>query len=138
MPVSTEILRSVPLFRGLTDQAVTAIAEMAVETSYETGAVLVREDDPGDRFIVLVAGSARVERGGEPIATLGAGDFLGEIALVDGRPRTATVTATSPIEALEIRRDAFMDLMDRSSVVRLGVLMALTERLRELALVETD
>lgn len=138
MPVSTEILRSVPLFRGLTDQAVTAIAEMAVETSYETGAVLVREDDPGDRFIVLVAGSARVERGGKPIAALGAGDFLGEIALVDGRPRTATVTATSPIEALEIRRDAFMDLMDRSSVVRLGVLMALTERLRELALVETD
>jgi CRP/FNR family cyclic AMP-dependent transcriptional regulator len=130
MAVPTQILRSVPLFTGLTDTAISAVAEMAMETSYDEGAVLVREGDPGDRFIALVDGSARVERGGQPVATLGAGDFLGEIALVDGEPRTATVTATDKIRAFEIRRADFTALMDRSPVVRLGILMALTERVR--------
>jgi CRP/FNR family cyclic AMP-dependent transcriptional regulator len=133
MAVPTQILRSVPLFTGLTDTAISAVAEMAMETSYDAGAVLVREGDPGDRFIALVDGSARVERGGQPVATLGAGDFLGEIALVDGEPRTATVTATDKIRAFEIRRADFTALMDRSPVVRLGILMALTERVRALA-----
>ena len=61
---------------------------------------------------------------------LGPGDFLGEISLVDGRPRSATVTATGPVKALVIGRPAFLELMDRYGAVRLGVLMALTERVR--------
>ncbi len=131
MRVDIEVLRSVPLFAGLTDSAINALADMAHETSYDEGAVLVREGDEGDRFIVLVVGSAAVDKGGRRIATLRAGSFLGEIALVDGKPRNATVTAIEPLRAFEIRRDDFSALMDRSPSVRLGILMALTERVRE-------
>lgn len=130
MRVDNEVLRSVPLFAGLTDSAINAIADMAHETTYDGDAVLVREGDEGDRFIVLVEGSAAVDQGGSQVATLRAGDFLGEIALVDGKPRNATVTAIEPIRAFEIRRDDFSALMDRSPSVRLGILMALTDRVR--------
>jgi CRP/FNR family cyclic AMP-dependent transcriptional regulator len=64
------------------------------------------------------------------VRTIESGDFVGEIALIDGKPRTATVTAATPVTALVIRRAGFLDLLDRYPSVRLGVLMALTERIR--------
>ena len=67
---------------------------------------------------------------GRHIADLGAGDFLGEIALIDGRPRTATATAVGPVDTVCIKRDPFLQLVDSHGAVRLGVLMALTERIR--------
>jgi CRP-like cAMP-binding protein len=71
-----------------------------------------------------------VERDGTSLRELGPGDFLGEIALVDGSPRTATVTAVEPIHAFTIQRDGFLDLIDRISVFRLEVMSALTQRIR--------
>ena len=68
---------------------------------------------------------------GRPLRALGAGDFLGEISLVDGRPRTATVTATSSIEALVIDRAGFEHLMNDFPAVRLELVSALTTRLRQ-------
>jgi len=91
---------------------------------------VTREGDEGDAFFVIVDGQLEVSRNGMTLRELGPGDFLGEISLVDGRPRTATVTATGQVKALVIRRPEFLELMERYGAVRLGVLMALTERVR--------
>jgi CRP/FNR family cyclic AMP-dependent transcriptional regulator len=133
MPVSTDLLRLVPLFRGLTDRSFDAIANLASETSYAAGEVLVRQGEPGHEFLIIVSGRARVERDGKHVRELGPGDFLGEISLVDASPRTATVTAIEPIEAICVHRDGFLDLIDRIPVFRLEVLNALTQRIRATA-----
>ena len=130
MPVSADLLRLVPLFRGMTDRSFEAIANLASETTYAAGDELVRQGTPGREFIIIVSGRARVARDGKQIRELGPGDFLGEISLVDGSPRTATVTALDPIHAVTVQRDGFLDLIDRIPVFRLEVLNALTQRIR--------
>jgi CRP/FNR family cyclic AMP-dependent transcriptional regulator len=123
-------LRQVPLFAGMTDHALEAVSELAVEREFGEGSALLTEGEPGESFFLLVHGQVHVTRGGTPGRTRGPGDFMGEISLIDGRPRTATATATGPVRVLEIRRDGFLRLMDRFAAVRLGVLMALTDRVR--------
>jgi CRP-like cAMP-binding protein len=130
MAVSADLLRLVPLFRGLTDRSFEAIASLASETRHGAGDVLVRQGEPGHEFIIIVSGRALVERDGKRVRELGPGDFLGEISLVDGSPRTATVTALDAIDALCIHRDGFIDLIDRIPVFRLEVFSALTQRIR--------
>lgn len=123
-------LSAVPLFRGLPESAMEAVAGLASEAHFADGETVTREGDEGDAFFVVVDGRLDVSRNGMTLRELGPGDFVGEIALIDGRPRSATVTASGPVKSLVIRRPAFMELMDRYGAVRLGVLMALTERVR--------
>jgi CRP/FNR family transcriptional regulator, cyclic AMP receptor protein len=130
MSTKAEVLRSVPLFQGMTDRSVETIASLAEEARSDPGATLVREGDPGDRFLIIRDGSAVVDQGGRTIRELGSGDFLGEISLIDGRPRSATVTATEPIDALAIDRAGFARLMDDFPSVRHDLLNALTQRVR--------
>jgi CRP/FNR family cyclic AMP-dependent transcriptional regulator len=130
MPVTPDLLRLVPLFNGMTDRSFQAIADLASEADYATSGDLVRQGDIGDSFIIIVSGRARVTRDGKQLRELGPGDFLGEIALIDGSPRTATVTALDPIHAFTVERQGFLDLIDRLPVFGLEVLNALTERIR--------
>ena len=130
MSAVVDHLANVPLFQGMTESARDAVAGLAQETHFDDGDDVTREGDEGDAFYVVVDGRLVVSRNGMTLRELGPGDFLGEISLVDGRPRTATVTATGPVKALVIRRPEFLELMDRYGAVRLGVLMALTERVR--------
>jgi CRP/FNR family transcriptional regulator, cyclic AMP receptor protein len=130
MSAVVDHLANVPLFQGMTESARDAVAGLAQETHFDDGDDVTREGDEGDAFYVIVDGRLVVSRNGMTLRELGPGDFLGEISLVDGRPRTATVTATGPVKALVIRRPEFLELMDRYGAVRLGVLMALTERVR--------
>ena len=130
MSAVVDHLANVPLFQGMTESARDAVAGLAQETHFEGGDTITRENDEGDAFYVIVDGRLEVSRNGMTLRELGPGDFLGEISLVDGRPRTATVTATGEVKALVIRRPEFLELMERYGAVRLGVLMALTERVR--------
>jgi CRP/FNR family cyclic AMP-dependent transcriptional regulator len=130
MPVTPDLLRLVPRFNGMTDRSFEAVANLASEADYVTGDDLVRQGDPGEAFIIIVSGRARVNRDGKTLRELGPGDFLGEISLIDGSPRTATVTALDPIHAFTVHRQGFLDLIDRLPVFRLEVLNALTERIR--------
>jgi ATP-binding cassette subfamily B protein len=123
-------LRAVPLFQGLSDRALETVAGLAAERAFADGEALITEGEDGDAFYVVTAGRLDVTQSGRHIADLGAGDFLGEIALIDGHPRTATATAVGPVDTVCIRRDAFLQLVDSHGAVRLGVLMALTERIR--------
>ena len=129
MPVTADLLRLVPLFAGMTDRSFEAIAALASETSFATGEEVVRQG-AGTAFYIIVSGRARVTRDATVLRELGPGDFLGEIALVDGSPRTATVTALDPVAALTVKRDEFLGLLERLPVFRLEILNALTQRIR--------
>jgi CRP/FNR family transcriptional regulator, cyclic AMP receptor protein len=131
MTVPDTVLRGVPLFSGMTDRALDAIADLASEATFEVDDELVRQGEPGDSFLILRSGSAQVVKDGQAIRELGPGDFLGEISLIDGGPRTATVKASEPISALVIGREDFGTLLERHPAVRLELLMALTARIRQ-------
>jgi len=126
----TDVLRGVPLFSGLTERAIEAIAALTTEQSFAEGETLVREGDAGETFIILLDGSAEVERDHQPISKLGRGDFLGEISLIDGGPRTATVTARGPVKALVVQHTDFRRLLEEFGPVRYDIVTALTRRIR--------
>jgi CRP-like cAMP-binding protein len=130
MPVTAELLRSVPLFTGMTDAAIDSIGGLAREVDFASGEELVRQGEEGDSFLVIVEGRARVVQNGDTLRELGPGDYLGEIALIDGGPRTATVTAIEPVRTLVVERSEFRRLIDDFSAVRFHVLTALTQRIR--------
>ena len=135
---SNALLRRSTLFTGMTDRTLEAIADLTTEVAFEPGQDVVREGDAGDAFFVITSGTATVEQRGTTLRDLHAGDFLGEIGLIDGMPRTATVTATSPVAALRLARDDFQRLIDEHPSIRLELLMALTERVRKTAPEATD
>ena len=130
MPVDERLIRGVPLFGGMTDAAIDAVTSVAIDAEFEAGDPIVTEGEPGDCFYVVVSGRATVDRGGERVAELQPGDFFGEIALLDGRPRTASVIATEHLHAAAIRRLDFQRLLDQRPVIRLGIIEALTQRIR--------
>ncbi len=136
--ITSDVLRTTPLFQGMTDRSIDAIDRLARPVSFQAGETLVREGDVGDSFIIVLSGSASVDRAGTAIRSLGAGDFLGEISLLDGGPRTATVTADSAIDGLLIDREGFERLMNEFPVMRLDIVAALTHRLRAHAPAVTD
>jgi len=125
-----ELIRSVPLFAHCTKKELTAIASVADIVDVPAGQDLVKEGDPLAReFMVIVDGAADVRRGGRRIATLGSGDFFGEMALLAHGPRSATVTSTQPSELLVVTPAAFHALLERLPSLQSRVLMALAQRL---------
>ena len=126
-----DALRKVPLFSGLSRRHLDLIARHADEVTLSAGNVLARQGERGLEFLLIVDGSARVERDGKRIARLAAGDFFGEMSLIDGKPRTATVTAETPVTLLVIHRRVFSELLDTVSGLRKKVMLTLCERLRE-------
>ena len=97
-----ELIRSVPLFSRCTKKELAAIASEAYEFHPKEGTKLTRQGQRGREFMVIVEGSAEVVKNGRRVARLGPGDFLGEIALLCGAPRNATVTTTSPTRLLVV------------------------------------
>jgi CRP-like cAMP-binding protein len=125
-----ELLQRVPLFAGLDREGLEAIGRIAEEIEAREGTVLTHEGRHEGYFFVIVSGSVRIDRGGQTINTMGPGEFLGEIALLDGGPRTATATASEPSGLLKITYEAFRELVDTSPGVRTAVLEAAGKRLR--------
>jgi CRP/FNR family transcriptional regulator, cyclic AMP receptor protein len=127
-----ELLRTVPLFSGLSIRELRRIGELADEVDLPAGRVLMRQGEHGSEMLVVIDGSARIERDGAVIAERGAGEVLGEIALLDGGPRTATVTLTRDSRLLVLGRREFQAAMDELPDVRLRVLEAVAQRVRTL------
>ena len=107
-----------------------AIEQLADEIDVPAGTVLTRQGGSGQEFFVIVNGRARVERDGRHLATLGTGDFLGEMALLDEKPCNATVTVEEPSRLLVIGHQDFHALLDNREI-RLRVLEAVVRRIRE-------
>jgi CRP/FNR family cyclic AMP-dependent transcriptional regulator len=124
-----DLLKRVPLFASCTKDECRVLAAIADELDLPEGRVLTREGQPGREFFVLVDGTVDVIQGGEKIGELGAGDWLGEIALLTKAPRTATVTATSPVRVLVITDRAFRQVIEGTPSIAVKVLERVGERL---------
>jgi CRP-like cAMP-binding protein len=124
-----DVIKRVPLFAGCSKRELEQIAQIADEIDLAEGKEMTREGSRGREFFVLLEGEADVTKGGSSINKLGPGDFFGEIALISDSPRTATVTATSPVRALVITDRSFRRLLDEQSEIQRKVLVALAERL---------
>jgi CRP/FNR family cyclic AMP-dependent transcriptional regulator len=127
-----ELLKRVPLLQGLSKHDLEEVGLLAEEIDVPDGQVLTREGAPGSEFFVIISGTVRIDRGGVTIKTMGAGEFLGEIALVDDGPRTATATVVGPATLLVLTRSGFRSLMDKHGAIEHAVLHALAERVRHL------
>jgi CRP/FNR family transcriptional regulator, cyclic AMP receptor protein len=124
-----ELLKRVPLFERCSQRELAQIAALADEVHLASARDLTREGAGGAEFLVLVEGEADVVRKGRKVNELGPGDFVGEIALVSGKPRTATVKTRGPARILVLTASGFRTLMRDVPSIQDKVLAAITARL---------
>jgi CRP-like cAMP-binding protein len=127
--VKVQALGRAPLFEGLSKKELTELARVTEDLKVEPGTVLCREGKIGREFFVIVDGEAEATKGGKLLATLTGGQFVGEIALLTNKARTATVTATTPLRCFILTQADFRHVVERSPGVQLKVMKALAERL---------
>jgi CRP-like cAMP-binding protein len=124
-----EALKRAPLFEGLSRKQLGELARVTEDVDSRAGKVLCREGQRGQEFFVIMDGEVEVTRGGKKLATRGRGEFFGEISLVEDVPRTATVTATTPLRFFVLTRRSFLRLLDEQPRVERKVMRALARRL---------
>lgn len=127
------LLREGWLFSECTDDELERIAALAQPARVPAGHVVVREGDPGGEFYVIVDGTGRVSVDGRPVADLGPGSFFGEMALLDGGDRLATVTAQTEMDLLVLHRDEFNEMLAMAMpTIAPKLLVVVGRRVREL------
>lgn len=127
-----DLLRRVPLFAGCKGKSLEQIGTLADEVDVPDGYTLMREGAFGEEFFLIVDGHVRIDRGGQTLNTLGPGDYLGEIALIDKGRRTATAIAEGPAKLLVLSHQGFNSLLDQSPTIRLDIMSSLANRVRRL------
>lgn len=127
-----ELLAAAPLFDGIDADGLAALAGRVVEVEFPAGGVIARQGDVGTGFFVVASGSVHVIRDGRTIATLGVGEFFGELSVLDGLPRTAQVVAAEPTVCLGLATWEFEAVVREQPSVALAVMRGLATRLRGL------
>jgi len=127
-----EALRQVPLFQGMSDKALTRVASITKEVSHPAGKTVVEEDHSAVGFHLIVSGEAEATQGGKAIGTMGPGDYFGEMSLLDGKPRSASVVAKTDLRTLAIPAWNFDRLLDENPEMMRALLVVLSERIRQL------
>lgn len=127
---ATSRLAQVPIFSECTKRELTIIGRAAKEVSHREGTVIAREGERGVGLFLILEGQCKVSIGGKTKAKLGPGDFFGEVALLDGGPRTATVTALTPVRLVGITGWVFRGLLMEHPSIALKTLEAVAGRLR--------
>lgn len=123
-------LRRVPLFTDLSTAQLEGLAPLVDEVETTAGQVLIDEDGLGQELLIIIDGSVEVTRDGHHLADIGAGEIVGEIALLDGGPSAATVTTREPTTVLSINKRAFDTVLDRIPGLPHELLRSLAVRLR--------
>jgi CRP-like cAMP-binding protein len=123
-------LRGVAFFEGFSDAELRRVADLAEEVEAEAGADLTDQGRPGQEAYVILQGTAAVVVNGAEIAQVGAGEIVGEMALIDHRPRIATVRALTPLKLLAFDAHRFRRLLDEMPKAQVRVMEKLVERLR--------
>jgi CRP/FNR family transcriptional regulator, cyclic AMP receptor protein len=134
-PSNVHRLDTVPLFAEFSPEMLDSLARSSRVREYPKGQVICSEDDPGDSLIVLEQGQARVSRftttGQEVVlSVVDAPAAFGELALIDGAPRSATITATSPVTLRLIERSAFLEAVEREPALAVSLLHSLAGMVR--------
>jgi CRP-like cAMP-binding protein len=122
-------LAELELFADLSKSELRSLVRLMTPVRVRAGRDLTREGETGREFMIIVDGTATVRRGGKVIATLGAGDFVGELSMLAGIPRTATVTADSDLTVEALNRREFASLLDESPRLARKVLIGAIRRL---------
>ena len=128
-----EALKRAPLFEGLSRKELVQLARVTEDVEVPPGKVLCKEGQLGREFFVIVDGEVEVTRDGKRLATRTGGEFFGEIALLEDIPRTATVTAKTPLRFFVLTRKDFRYLVNENRNVERKVLRALVRRVVELS-----
>ncbi len=123
-------LKKVALFSQLPSRELLNLASIAQEVSYPESSVLLREGDEGDSLYLILSGEVAVQTGGRTIAVLGPRECVGEMAILDREPRSATVVALDHVTALRIERDSFYEVLAQKREIALGIIRILVRRLR--------
>ena len=126
-----ELVARIPLFSATSQRELAQVAALTVPMHFDAGAVLTREGRSGGLAFVIAEGQAAVLRGGRRLAVLGPGDVVGELSLIDGQPRSATVEALTGLEVLEISGGDLAKVLRKTPSVRRKLLEALALRLRQ-------
>ena len=124
------MLKSVPIFEGLTEKELQAVMNSAKEIEYAAGREIVKEGATGVGFHLILEGQANVTVGDHSQAKLGPGDYFGEMSLIDGGPRSATVKADSAVRTLSLASWEFTPLLDSNPSIARKMLVELSRRLR--------
>jgi len=127
-----EHLAVVPLFEGLSKKQLRRISSLMTRLDEPAGKVLTREGQQGYEFLIVLEGEVEVRQGDRLVATRGPGEYVGEIALLDKRPRTATVVATTPVSVEVLSRREFMSLLVQAPELSEQILSTMAQRLAEL------
>lgn len=127
---STTVLKKVPLFAGLDDRELEQIASSMRERRVAAGDVVLEQGAGGAGFFVVDEGRADVTVDGSPVGTVGPGDYFGEIALLTGSDRTATVTATTDMVCYGMTPWDFKPLVETNSAIAWKLLTAMAQKLR--------
>ena len=125
-----ERLKEVPLFSGLNDRQLGRLAREVDEVEVPKGRVIARQGESGREFLLILQGSAVVERDGKKMAKLGPGDFFGEMSLLDGKPRSASVAAETDLVLLVMHSRSFAGVLAEIPALQKRLLVKLSERLR--------
>ncbi len=125
-------LESIELFGELTKKELKAVSRLMTTTTVKPGRDLMVEGTSGREFLIIIAGEATVRRSGRVVARVGAGDFLGELAVIAGVPRTATVTADTEMEISVLNRREFSALLDEQPKLARKILVGAVKRLHAL------
>jgi CRP-like cAMP-binding protein len=126
----TELLAGCPLFRGVGADQLAALAERATEVEFPPRHVIARQGEIGTGFFVIVAGRVKVVRDARTLATLGPGEFFGELSVLDGEPRVAQVVAEEPTRCLALASWDFERILLEQPALSLAILRVLARRLR--------
>jgi CRP/FNR family transcriptional regulator, cyclic AMP receptor protein len=127
---AASLIGSVPFFGGLDEKKRRSIAAQGKELSYKAGDSIVSEGTTGVGFYLILDGKAEVRKGGKVLATLGKGQFFGEMSLIDEMPRSADVVAVAPTRCWAITSWAFAGLMQTNSDIAIHMLKEMVKRLR--------
>ena len=125
------LLAGCPLFLGLPPEGVAVLARRATEVDFPAAHVIARQGEIGTGLFIIVSGSVKVVRSGDELAHLKAGDFFGELSVLDRMPRTASVTTQEPTRCLALASWDFDAAVTESPSIALAILRGLALRLRE-------
>jgi CRP/FNR family transcriptional regulator, cyclic AMP receptor protein len=131
MSAPVELVQGVPLFADLDRKELQGLANSMKERTFRSGQTIASEGQSGIGFFVIAEGTANVSQGGEDRATLGPGDYFGEIALIDDGLRTASVTAESELKAYGLTAWEFRPLVESNASIAWKLLKTMAARLRE-------
>ena len=134
----TNVLAEVPLFEGLGRRQLRKVASAARIARFHDHQIIMKSGEPGDSFHVLLDGSVTVERPGLPALDRKHGYFFGEMALLDGGPRTATVLAKEPVLSLVIARSRFLKVLRSEPSIAIAMIEELARRLRSAQAPESE